>query len=81
MLKWLLQVRLTLDEPEPGTTVVNLIQTDVPEEDRLVFIISNIVLSCFVVCIFINNFFYLYFGIADMEIQLWWRTLREDGRI
>ncbi|KAK1397677.1 Aha1 domain-containing protein [Heracleum sosnowskyi] len=27
-------VRLTLDEPEPGTTVVNLIQTDVPEEDR-----------------------------------------------
>ncbi|KAH7554263.1 hypothetical protein ACOSP7_028624 [Xanthoceras sorbifolium] len=27
-------VRLTLDEPEPGVTVVKLIHTDVPEEDR-----------------------------------------------
>ncbi|WOH00134.1 hypothetical protein DCAR_0519492 [Daucus carota subsp. sativus] len=27
-------VRLTLEEPEPGTTVVSLTQTDVPEEDR-----------------------------------------------
>ncbi|XP_071720379.1 uncharacterized protein [Rutidosis leptorrhynchoides] len=27
-------VRLVLEEPEPGVTVVNLTQTDVPEEDR-----------------------------------------------
>ncbi|XP_047338395.1 activator of 90 kDa heat shock protein ATPase homolog [Impatiens glandulifera] len=27
-------VRLTLEEPEPGLTIVNLIHTDVPEEDR-----------------------------------------------
>ncbi|KAK3227177.1 hypothetical protein Dsin_007039 [Dipteronia sinensis] len=27
-------VRLTLDEPEPGVTVVKLIHTDIPEEDR-----------------------------------------------
>ncbi|KAL5545441.1 hypothetical protein UlMin_005128 [Ulmus minor] len=27
-------VRLTLDEPEPGLTVVNLTHTDVPDEDR-----------------------------------------------
>lgn len=39
ILTCLLQVRLTLDEPEAGTTVVNLIQTDVPEEDRLVFLL------------------------------------------
>ncbi|KAG8648826.1 hypothetical protein MANES_08G042800v8 [Manihot esculenta] len=31
-------VRLTLDEPEPGFTVVKLLHTDIPEEDRLVFI-------------------------------------------
>lgn len=31
-----LQVKLTLDEPEPGLTVVKLTHTDVPEEDRLV---------------------------------------------
>lgn len=34
-----LQVRLTLDEPEPGVTIVKLIQTDIPEEDRLVFFV------------------------------------------
>ncbi|KAJ9543791.1 hypothetical protein OSB04_023498 [Centaurea solstitialis] len=28
------QVRLVLEEPEPGVTVVKLTQTDVPEEDR-----------------------------------------------
>lgn len=28
------QVRLILDEPEPGLTIVNLTHTDVPEEDR-----------------------------------------------
>ncbi|PWA19122.1 aha1 domain-containing protein [Artemisia annua] len=28
------KVRLVLEEPEPGVTVVNLTQTDVPEEDR-----------------------------------------------
>ncbi|XP_038686343.1 activator of 90 kDa heat shock protein ATPase homolog 1-like [Tripterygium wilfordii] len=27
-------VRLTLDEPEPGLTIVKLTQTDIPEEDR-----------------------------------------------
>ncbi|EEF32023.1 activator of 90 kDa heat shock protein ATPase homolog 1 [Ricinus communis] len=27
-------VRLTLDEPEPGLTVVKLLHTDIPEEDR-----------------------------------------------
>ncbi|KAK3200093.1 hypothetical protein Dsin_023508 [Dipteronia sinensis] len=27
-------VRLTFDEPEPGVTVVKLIHTDIPEEDR-----------------------------------------------
>ncbi|XP_042490822.1 activator of 90 kDa heat shock protein ATPase homolog [Macadamia integrifolia] len=27
-------VRLTFDEPEPGVTIVKLMQTDVPEEDR-----------------------------------------------
>lgn len=30
------QVRLTLDEPEPGVTVVKLTHTDIPEEDRCV---------------------------------------------
>jgi hypothetical protein len=34
----LLQVRITFDEPEPGVTVVKLIHSDVPEEDRLVSI-------------------------------------------
>lgn len=46
MLKWLLQVRLTLEEPEPGTTVVSLTQTDVPEEDRLIFLLVIIFLIC-----------------------------------
>ena len=32
----MLQVRLTFDEPEPGITIVKLIHSDVPEEDRLV---------------------------------------------
>ncbi|GAB2295476.1 hypothetical protein Dimus_029642 [Dionaea muscipula] len=27
-------VKLTFDEPEPGVTIVKLVQTDVPEEDR-----------------------------------------------
>ncbi|KAL9267590.1 Activator of 90 kDa heat shock protein ATPase homolog 1-like protein [Drosera capensis] len=27
-------VKLTFDEPEPGVTVIKLVQTDVPEEDR-----------------------------------------------
>ncbi|KAF4402445.1 hypothetical protein G4B88_012230 [Cannabis sativa] len=31
-------VRLTLDETEPGVTVVKLTHTDIPEEDRLVLI-------------------------------------------
>lgn len=31
-----LQVRLVLEEPEPGVTVVKLTQTDVPDEDRFV---------------------------------------------
>ena len=31
------QVRLALDEPEAGVTVVKLTHTDIPEEDRLVF--------------------------------------------
>lgn len=30
------QVKLVLDEPEPGVTIVKLTHTDVPEEDRLV---------------------------------------------
>jgi hypothetical protein len=30
----MLQVRLALDEPEPGLTVVKLTHTDIPEEDR-----------------------------------------------
>lgn len=33
-----LQVRLSLDEPEPGVTIVKLTHTDIPEEDRLVFV-------------------------------------------
>lgn len=32
------QVRLTLEEPEPGVTVVKLTHTDIPEEDRWVFV-------------------------------------------
>lgn len=32
-----LQVKLVLDEPEPGVTVVKLTHTDVPEEDRSAF--------------------------------------------
>lgn len=28
------QVCLTLEEPEEGTTIVKLTQTDIPEEDR-----------------------------------------------
>lgn len=32
---FLLQVRLELEEPEPGVTVAKLTHTDVPEEDRL----------------------------------------------
>ncbi|KAJ6425747.1 hypothetical protein OIU84_026346 [Salix udensis] len=27
-------VRITLDEPEPGVTIVKVIHTDIPEEDR-----------------------------------------------
>ncbi|KAK3198903.1 hypothetical protein Dsin_022318 [Dipteronia sinensis] len=30
-----LVLRLTFDEPEPGVTIVKLIHTDIPEEDRL----------------------------------------------
>lgn len=30
----MLQVRLSLDEPEPGVTVVKLTHADIPEEDR-----------------------------------------------
>lgn len=37
----LLQVRLTFDEPESGVTVVKLVHTDVPEEDRLVSILCK----------------------------------------
>lgn len=33
-----LQVRLTFDEPESRVTIVKLVHSDVPEEDRLVFI-------------------------------------------
>ncbi|KAK3221305.1 hypothetical protein Dsin_008330 [Dipteronia sinensis] len=32
---YILQVRLTFDELEPGVTIVKLIHTDIPEEDRL----------------------------------------------
>lgn len=31
-------MRLTLDESEPGVTVVKLTHTDIPEEDRLVLV-------------------------------------------
>ncbi|CAK9148442.1 unnamed protein product [Ilex paraguariensis] len=34
MLKVRMDVRLTLDEPEPGVTSIKLTHTDVPEEDR-----------------------------------------------
>lgn len=44
---WLLQVRLTFDEPESGVTIVKLIHTDVPEEDRLVSIYMQILPSLF----------------------------------
>lgn len=36
MICLVLQVRLTLEEPEPGLTVVKLNHVDVPDEDRLV---------------------------------------------
>lgn len=36
MICLVLQVRLTMEEPEPGLTVVKLNHVDVPEEDRLV---------------------------------------------
>lgn len=36
MIYLVLQVRLTLEEPEPGLTVVKLNHVDVPDEDRLV---------------------------------------------
>lgn len=36
-----LQVRLSFDEPEPGITIVKLIHSDVPEEDRLVSILPS----------------------------------------
>ena len=32
-------MKLTLDEPEPGLTVVKLLHTDIPEEDRLVWLL------------------------------------------
>ena len=36
----MLQVRLTLEEPEPGVTIVNLTHTDIPEEDRWVLVLG-----------------------------------------
>lgn len=33
---WFVQVKLTFEEPEAGVTIVKLVQTDVPEEDRFV---------------------------------------------
>ena len=40
-----MQVRLVFDEPESGVTIIKLKQTDVPEEDKYVFII-HYVISC-----------------------------------
>ena len=42
-------MRLTFEEPEPGVTIVKLTQTDVPEEDRLVwFLVDEIVFLFFI---------------------------------
>ena len=38
MIVEMLQVKIALDEPEPGLTVVKLTQTGIPEEDRLVLV-------------------------------------------
>lgn len=39
------QVKLTFDEPEPGVTIVKLVHSDVPEEDRLVFLIIVLIID------------------------------------
>lgn len=38
----ILQVKLVFEEPEPGVTVVKLMHSDVPEEDRLVYLLCYI---------------------------------------
>jgi len=38
-----MQVRLVFDEPESGVTIIKLKQTDVPEEDKYVFIIHYVI--------------------------------------
>lgn len=43
-------MKLTFDEPEPGVTIVKLVHSDVPEEDRLVFLIIVLMIdNCFTI--------------------------------
>ncbi|KAJ8448129.1 hypothetical protein Cgig2_031853 [Carnegiea gigantea] len=56
-------VRMTFEEPEPGVTIVNLVQSNVPEEDR-----SDRVLTISVICRYGN-------GTVVLNTERGWRDL------
>ena len=68
-------MKLTFDEPEPGVTIVKLVHSDVPEEDRLVFLIKWLTsflllqVSISVSVVLLANLFISWFEI-DMGTQL-----------
>lgn len=53
----MLQVRLTLEEPEPRVTVVKLTHTDIPEEDRWVFV--NLISMMLVLAVCVDFFVFV----------------------
>lgn len=69
-----MQVRLVLDEPESGVTIIKLKQTDVPEEDKYVFIIYRIisyVLNFKSAQTSPSTYICYHCTVAGMAIQLW----------
>lgn len=77
------QVKLIFEEPESGVTVVKLVQTDVPEEDRLVVVRVTILLILLLVRTMSSDFRQIN-GLqsdADMGMELLWRTQKEAGEI
>ena len=69
-----MQVRLVLEEPEPGVTVVKLTQTDVPEEDR--FVLVSINLTFVFLVYFVHWILYVFWVCNVCEMQVW----EFDGR-
>lgn len=82
-LKMVAQVKLTFDEPEPGVTVVKLIHSDVPEEDRLVFLIVMLMIDIFIpvqISISISDSVLLLICSSFCLNQIWKRNCSGEHR-